>query len=153
MSSEPPRASEILGGDHRELDRVFEEFQACPLPDRERRRALFERFAVGLRHHIALEEQQLFPLFGEGDAGRRQQVERLLEEHRRIEEALEALSARLSSSGGSTGELETALLDVLWEHNAREEGAVYPWLDTALSPDALRRLATQLARESERSDP
>lgn len=149
MSAPPARASELLGGDHRDLDSIFEEFQDRPLEDREGRQALFGRFAAGLRHHIVLEEERLFPLFAEGDAGRRQQVERLLAEHRRIDAALAALSEQLTVPGAPTDELETALLDVLWEHNAREEGAVYPWFDTALSPEALARLASDLGDRPE----
>jgi hypothetical protein len=146
----PPSA--LLSGDHRELDQKFEEFQATPPAAEGRRRALFDEFATELRRHIAVEERLLFPAFGEGDPSRRLLVEVMLDEHRRIEDALQKIQVRLAGGPASSGDLETELLNVLWAHNAREEGSVYPWFDTHLSPDVARTLARELEGHGTRRD-
>ncbi len=135
MTPPPPtsRLSELLGADHRELDTVFEEFRTTPAGDRARRMELFHAFAEELRTHIALEEEHLFPRFGEGDPVRRAIVETMLEEHRRILDVLVRMEGRLAGEDGRTEDLEEELINVLWAHNAREENAVYPWFDDHLS--------------------
>ncbi len=135
MTPPPPtsRLSELLGDDHRELDTVFEEFRATPVGDRAQRTKLFRGFAEELRTHIGLEEEHLFPRFGEGDPVRRAMVETMLEEHRRILDVLVRTEGRLAGGDGRTDDLEEELINVLWAHNAREENAVYPWFDEHLS--------------------
>jgi hemerythrin-like domain-containing protein len=141
-TEEPP--SKLLSGDHRELDQKFEEFKATPASDMAQRRERFDRFAAELRRHIEVEERLLFPVFGEGDPSRRALVDRMLDEHRQIEVALEGIRLRLDEGNASTGDVEFELVNVLWEHNAREEGAVYPWFDTHLSKDRMRQVTQGL---------
>ncbi len=139
------RLSELLSGDHREIDEQFEEFTATLASETAQRRERFERFAGDLRRHIEVEEARLFPVFGEGDPSRRALVDRMLEEHRRIEAILEEIRLRLDQGGGATTEdLEVELVNVLWEHNAREEGSVYPWFDTHLSSERTREVTQEL---------
>jgi hemerythrin-like domain-containing protein len=136
--------SRLLSGDHRDLDQTFEEFQATPVSQTARRSELFDLFATDLRRHIGIEERLLFPVFGEGDSSRRLLVEQMLDEHRRIEAALQEIRLRLGSGPASTEDLESQLLNVLWAHNAREEGSVYPWFDTHLSADLTQAVNREL---------
>jgi len=138
----PP--SRALAGDHDELDRWLEEFRAIPPSENDRRCELFDRFATDLRRHIAVEERLLFPRFGEGDVSRRRLVDRMLDEHRRIEEALQRISRRLDEGPASTEDLELELLNVLWPHNVLEEESVYPWFDTHLSREQAREVIQEL---------
>ncbi len=153
MSDPEAPPSRVLGGDHAELDALFEEFQRTPRSEDGARRERFARFEAELRHHIALEENDLFPEFGEAGASNRALVERLLEEHRRIEAALDRLRGLLVIGGGETEAAELELVDVLWEHNAREEGAVYPWFDDHLSPEKARALARKLSPPATKREP
>lgn len=141
-SVEPP--SQLLSGDHRELDRKFEEFRATPPAATGRRNELFDQFATDLRRHIAIEERLLFPVFGEGDPSRRLLVDLMLDEHRRVEDVLHKIHLRLGTGSASTEDLETELLNVLWAHDAREEESVYPWFDTHLSTDLARAVLREL---------
>jgi len=138
----PP--SRLLSGDHRDLDERFEEFRTTPNSHTRRRCELFDRFATDLCRHIEVEERLLFPTFGEGDSSRRSMVELMLGEHRRIEEALQAIRHRLEAVTPSTEDLELELLNVLWAHNAREEESVYPWLDVHLPDDVARAVDREL---------
>ncbi len=144
MTDSPSSLAELLGTDHHELDRLLEEFQAAGPDERDRRSAVFREFAVRLRRHILVEEERLFPLYGAGDPGRQAVVETMLDEHRRIRDALLAIEERLAAGGGSTGELEVDLINVLWAHNAREETQVYPWLDEHVAAERADEVARSL---------
>ena len=133
-----------LGDDHEALDGWFEKFRATPFAQIGQRRELFERFANGLRRHIAVEERLLFPVFAEGNPAHRVVVELMLEEHRRIKEMLQRIDHQLEAGPASTEDVEVELLNVLWAHNVREEEGVYPWLDTHLSPDLVRSMNREL---------
>ncbi len=135
-AEEPP--SHLLSGDHRDLDRLFEQFRATPFSQTGRRKELFDPFAADLRRHIDVEERLLFPVFGEGDPSRRLLVDLILDEHRRIQDVLERIRLQLDARPVSTEELELELVNVLWAHNAREEESVYPWFDRHLSADLAR---------------
>jgi hemerythrin superfamily protein len=138
----PP--SQLLSGDHRELDQKFEEFKATPASETVQRHERFDRFATDLRRHIEVEERLLFPVFAEGDPSRRLLVDLMLDEHRRIEEVLQRIRLRLDAGPASTEDLELELINVLWAHNAREEQSVYPWFDTQLPVELGRALSREL---------
>jgi hemerythrin-like domain-containing protein len=136
--------SRLLSGDHRGLDQTFEEFQATPVAQTVRRSELFDQFATDLRRHIGVEERLLFPVFGEVDSSHRALVELMLDEHRRIESALQKIRLRLDAGPESTEDLEAELINVLWAHNAREEESVYPWFDTHLTADLAQAVGREL---------
>ena len=136
--------SQLLSGDHRELDRKFEEFQATPATNMDERRERFDGFATELHRHIVVEERLLFPAFGEGDSSRRLLVELMLDEHRRIEDVLQRIRDRLDAGPRSTEDLESELVNVLWAHNTREEESVYPWFDAHLPVDVVQAVGREL---------
>jgi hemerythrin-like domain-containing protein len=154
MSEGAEPTSRLMGGDHEELNELFDEFRATPPGATERRSQVWDRFATDLRRHILVEEQLLFPAFGEGDPSRRRMVELMLDEHRRIEQVLRRIRLQLDAGPESTEELEVELTNVLWAHNAREEESVYPWFDSHLSLDLARTVRRELhtpeAKEDER---
>ena len=93
----------------------------------------FSEFRTGLRHHIRMEEEVLFPAFersvGDAECGPTA-VMRL--EHRLIESLLERIAAGLADPAGPTASIEALrreLLLVLADHNAKEEHIVYPLTD------------------------
>ncbi len=143
MSDQAAPFSALLGGDHQELDLLLEAFRSTSRPAQPRA-TVFREFAGRLSAHIRLEEEQLFPRFGEGDPGRQQVVERMLEEHRQILDCLRRIEERLTSPDAGTADLEEELVNVLWAHNAREETGVYPWFDEHLTRAEAERLAAAL---------
>jgi hemerythrin-like domain-containing protein len=152
MNDTTERPSRLLGDDHAELDQRFEEFRATPPTESGKRNGLFEQFEADLRSHISVEERLLFPVFGQGDPSHRPLVDRMLDEHRRIEEVLQRIHLRLEAGPASTEDLEVELLNVLWAHNAREEEAVYPWFDTHLSSDLVRSVTRELREADAKRD-
>ena len=143
MSEPSVPLSRVFTEDHRELDDRFEVFRSTPAGEGSLRAERFGAFASGLRRHIAIEEEQLFPAFERESPGQRWLTERLRDEHRRILDVLERTERQLLGSPPSTVELEEELVNVLWSHNSREEEAVYPWFDL--------HLAAGLAMQAERA--
>lgn len=144
MTEEPRPLSEVMAVDHRDLNALWERVTSTSPTDRSERQRLFVEFRSGLLGHIAEEEERLFPLFDETDAILRALVARLLEEHREIRGLLERIDHELSTGTGAIDELGFDLVNVLGEHNAREENFAYPWLDGRLDPDAVREVRQRL---------
>jgi iron-sulfur cluster repair protein YtfE (RIC family) len=132
--SETASVSECLTADHARLDMLFTDTRHLVdagewLPAR----AAFEPFAQGLAHHIAVEEERLFPLF---EARLRTTgpttVMRL--EHRSIVHLLARARAALESSDGTAfGDAAAELERILDAHNQKEERVLYPRMDAALA--------------------
>jgi hemerythrin-like domain-containing protein len=145
------RLSEVMGGDHHDLDDRWERLQGTPESERAARRELFDAFRADLLHHIEIEEDLLFPQMLNQDASLRGLVERLLEEHREIEETLERLAREIDTGSKAVDDLAFELKNILGEHNAREESSVYPWLDDHLAPaqvlEAVGRLGPRDSHE------
>ena len=146
MTGEPRPLSEVMGEDHRELDRSWERVVATPSTDLPTRKERFARFRSGLLAHIEEEEAYLFPKFDPTDPALQNLVSRLLEEHREIRGILDRIDHGLSTGRSEIESLGFDLINLLGEHNAREESFAYPWLDDHLPPDqvleARRRLGS-----------
>jgi hemerythrin-like domain-containing protein len=150
MKEDRTRLSDLMGGDHHDLDDRWERLQRTPASDRATRRDMFDAFRADLLHHIDVEEELLFPAMLDQDPSLRGLVERLLEEHREVKETLEQFGRALDGGSSSVDDLAFTLVNVLGEHNAREESSVYPWLDDHLAPaqalEAVERLRARDGR-------
>lgn len=142
MTAGPGEASRLLAGDHEQLDTEWE--RVVTAEGSTVRLERFRAFRAALLAHIALEEESLFPRLASTSRRGRVLVERLAEEHRRIQDVLERVDQDLRAEGRSFGPLGGELVEELWEHNAREEEEAYPWFDRNLSPEELRELAERL---------
>jgi hemerythrin-like domain-containing protein len=98
-------------------------------------RAAFEAFDEATRAHLAMEEEVLFPAFEEVTGmhgGGPTHVMRL--EHTQMRGVLDQMAAALG--GGDLGELldqGDTLLMLIQQHNAKEEGMLYPMAERALA--------------------
>ncbi len=125
---------EFMGKDHDRLDDLFEEFRNTKNTDPAKAKSLFNDFKIGLQRHIVWEEEILFPLFenktGMHDTGPTT-VMRM--EHRKIKDFLEKIHGRIIRKDNKTETLENGLMEVLTEHNNKEENILYPWIDKSMS--------------------
>jgi regulator of cell morphogenesis and NO signaling len=129
--------SELLAAalerEHHEIDEGIAAFTASPGNPQPLIRAI-----RGLRRHIYLEEEFLFPLLGEAQPALRAPVFVMLREHAQIWAALDVLELE---PGGSSGHaLCRQLASQLLHHNLKEEKVLYPRADDALPPAAAERL-------------
>jgi regulator of cell morphogenesis and NO signaling len=140
---EGPTISAYLQEDHNRLDNLLD-MTFLYLKGRSRERAVssFIEFDEGLRRHIRMEEQILFPIFEEKSGVRSGPTMAMRQEHRRIEgllsrirEEIEALTDEVASGGPPSrlDELRREMLEALGPHNAKEERILYPACDQVIS--------------------
>ncbi|MCQ9166141.1 MULTISPECIES: hemerythrin domain-containing protein [unclassified Arthrobacter] len=101
---------------------------------------------TGLRRHIYLEEQFLFPPLKA--AGLMGPIFVMLREHGQLWNSMDALGQLLADGADADARRVacTALLALLDAHNSKEEPIIYTQADTILSQDAGAELRDFLAR-------
>lgn len=136
------KPSAALGREHREIDEGLAAFRAG-LAAGEWRRDVFNPAARGLRRHIYLEEEFLFPELRA--AGLLPPVMVMVREHGEIWRALDAIEAA-AERGDVAGarRLCANMLATLGEHNAKEEQILYPASDELISPEGASHLRGQI---------
>jgi uncharacterized protein (DUF2249 family) len=128
--------TDYLQTDHRRLDGIMESFQDALRGERwEEASSGFKEFVLGLRNHIRVEEEILFPVFeektGMTDAGPTFVMKM---EHKEINELLDRiLAATAGHDGKAASEAAGALISILMDHNMKEEHILYPESDAFIS--------------------
>jgi iron-sulfur cluster repair protein YtfE (RIC family) len=145
--TEAPSVSEFFAADHDRLDGFFAEFRRLKRIDFPKAKENFKQFMFGLKRHIIWEEEFLFPAFerGTGFPGAGPTAVMRVE-HRRIGDWLEAIHDKVRRADPESDREEAALLDVLAQHNAKEENVLYPMLDRSLSNDERETMFDAMAR-------
>lgn len=120
--------------DHDQLDKYFQNFQGLKKKDYAQAKENFKKFKFGLQRHIVWEEEILFPLFeektGMKDGG---PTEVMRQEHRQIEQALEALHKKVQRQDPKSDLEEDLVWGLLKQHNMKEESILYPAIDQFIS--------------------
>ena len=145
----PPGAqrqvTEALSWDHDRLDALgTHAFELRGAGDFAAAANLWREFQHGLRRHIGFEEILLFPRFEEktGIPPTMGPTAVMREEHTRIKALLGAITQCMGDPDLPVDGLRSALLEVLGEHNAKEEQMLYPAIEQFLNDaenDALVR--------------
>ena len=124
--------------DHRDCDARWADVEELlDTADIDTARPAWKKFDKGMRRHLAMEEEVLFPAFeahsGMGGGGptammrmEHQQMRGLLDQ---IEESIQADDAQEAMDIGDT------LLMLVQQHNAKEEGMLYPMAENILGGD------------------
>ncbi|GAB3040430.1 hemerythrin domain-containing protein [Parafrigoribacterium mesophilum] len=128
-----------LEREHREIDGGIEAYTAG-LAEGKNDTAPLLRAMDGLRRHIYLEEEFLFPPLRAG--GLMVQLFVMVREHGDLWKTMEALDASLAADEASDALLElcATLLAQLDKHNTKEEPIIYPQADAVLSEEASAQL-------------
>jgi iron-sulfur cluster repair protein YtfE (RIC family) len=121
-------------------------FVARAAGDGERARKSYEAFSSGLRRHIALEEQFLFPLYEEksGLPSGSGPTEVMRGEHRIIERLLEEILRTIGDPAKLPDQSRAAFHEILEEHHLKEEGMLYPAIDDLLAPEERDALVARI---------
>lgn len=128
--------TDYLQTDHRRLDGIMDNFQGAMKAGRwDDAVSDFREFVLGLRKHIRIEEEILFPVFEEKtgmvDAGPTFVMKM---EHKEINELLDRITSAASAHDGQTArDAAGALIGVLTDHNMKEEHILYPESDAFIS--------------------
>jgi hemerythrin-like domain-containing protein len=128
---------EFLGTDHRACDDLFAAAEeAAANKNWDSARELFQRFQAAMAHHIAMEEEALFPAFEQrtGMSSGPTQVMRMEHEQMRALIADMAAAAEAGNEPAYLGASETLNM-LMQQHNLKEENMLYPMSDRALGAD------------------
>jgi len=133
------RISEALGSDHDRLAQLeFAAFVSRAAGDAKAAERWYAAFSSGLKHHIAVEEELLFPVFekrvGLSPSASAGPTEVLRREHEEILRLLGEILRTIGNPAKLPDEARAAFHEVLEKHHLREEEILYPALDYALSP-------------------
>ncbi|MGA9575870.1 MAG: hemerythrin domain-containing protein [Lysobacterales bacterium] len=124
--------------DHRDCDARWADVEELlDTEDVEAARPAWQKYEAGLRRHIAMEEEVLFPAFelasGMASGGptavmrmEHQQMQRLLEQ---VSDAIKSGDTQLALDVGDT------LLMLIQQHSAKEETTLYPMAENLLAGD------------------
>ena len=128
---------EFLGNDHRDCDDLFASAEAAVAQKNwDSARSLFERFQSAMAHHLAMEEDVLFPAFESrtGMSGGPTQVMRM--EHAQMRGLLQDMAHSIAAAEQShyLGLSETLNM-LMQQHNLKEENMLYPMSDRVLGDE------------------
>ena len=125
---------DFLGNDHRACDDLFASAEsAAAQKNWDSARSLFERFQAAMAHHLAMEEDVLFPAFEArtGMSAGPTQVMRM--EHEQMRGLLQDMASAVAACNqdGYLGLSETLNM-LMQQHNLKEENMLYPMSDRVL---------------------
>lgn len=132
------RVSDAFCSDHERLARLeVDAFVARAAGDTAAAATRYGVFSAGLRRHIAIEEELLFPLF-EMRAGLfpdPRPTEKMRKEHTEILRLLGEILRTIGDPAKLPDQARAAFHQILEEHHLKEEGLLYPALDMVLTPE------------------
>lgn len=134
-----------MEADHERLDGLWDEAMASWPKDPARSREILIQFRDGLLRHIQVEEDLLFPFFeARGSSADHHLIEFLRDEHTQLRAALQSTEEQLGVDTADPEEATVVLRNVLWAHNTREEGALYPWFNSGTEDPEFRVLSEKI---------
>ena len=125
---------DFMGSDHRACDELFATAEdAVAKSDWDHARDLFARFHAATLHHLAMEEEVLFPAFETRTGMRMGPTEVMRGEHVQMRDLLQEMASAVAAGNqGSFLGLSETLNMLMQQHNLKEENVLYPMTDQAL---------------------
>ena len=128
---------DFLGSDHRACDDLFASAEtAAAQKNWDSARSLFERFQTAMAHHLAMEEDVLFPAFEASTGMRAGPTQVMRMEHEQMRGLLQDMASAVAACNqdGFLGLSETLNM-LMQQHNLKEENMLYPMSDQVLGGD------------------
>lgn len=125
---------DFLGGDHSVCDDLFASAEtAAAQKNWDSARSLFERFQTAMAHHLAMEEDVLFPTFEARTGMRAGPTQIMRMEHAQMRSLLQDMASAVEACNqdGYLGLSETLNM-LMQQHNLKEENMLYPMADQVL---------------------
>lgn len=133
--------------DHDVLDRAMMDFKRLKGTGLEEAKPFFRRFKSGLKRHIFWEEKILFPVFEEKTGMKNSGPTAVMrQEHVMILEALEALHDKVRQGNIECDGQIHELVSLLKDHNYKEEGVLYPAIDSMIGATDLERIYQEMEK-------
>ena len=128
---------DFLGSDHRACDDLFASAEtAAAQKNWDSAHSLFERFQTAMAHHLAMEEDVLFPAFEARTGMRAGPTQVMRMEHEQMRGLLQDMASAVAACNqdGYLGLSETLNM-LMQQHNLKEETMLYPMSDQVLGGD------------------
>ncbi len=136
--------------DHRACDELWVAVEtAANAGDAPAARAAFVTFDNAMRRHLTMEEEVLFPAFEEATGMTAGPTQVMRMEHEQMRGLLSQMAAAAESDLGKLVDLGDTLMMVIQQHNAKEEGMLYPMAAESLRsqwPEIAQRLGRYLTQ-------
>lgn len=146
--------SDFFEKDHNRLDNLFKQFQASKSNDFALAKSCFKEFMFGLKRHIVWEEEILFPIFEQKTGMRDSGPTAVMRfEHELINKALDGIHKKIKEGRIDTELEESSLMEVLVEHNSKEEGILYPAMDQLLTPPEVNMVFEKIKKSLAEQQP
>jgi hemerythrin superfamily protein len=133
-----------LIADHREVQELFDQINALP-PGDQQRKAIADRFTIELVRHSVAEEMYLYPAVRKHVPGGDAMAVEEIADHARVEELLKGLERVAPHESAFDGLVAQVVADVS-EHITDEEKRLFPALAAACSPEQLDELGNRVRR-------
>jgi hemerythrin-like domain-containing protein len=125
---------EFMGGDHKACDDLFASAEAAVADKNwDGARGLFDRFEAAMAHHLAMEEEVLFPAFEARTGMTMGPTQVMRSEHEQMRDLIASMARAVVESGQDRylGLSETLNM-LMQQHNLKEENVLYPMTDQVL---------------------
>ncbi|WP_052443242.1 hemerythrin domain-containing protein, partial [Streptacidiphilus neutrinimicus] len=133
---------EELKADHREVEEMFNQINALPPGDPQRRR-IADDFTIELVRHSVAEEMYLYPAVRERVTGGAAMADKELDDHATVEELLKELEG-MDADHSDFDTLVARVISEVAAHVADEEGRLFPALAAACTPAELDELGEKI---------
>lgn len=148
------KISSFFEKDHSRLDGLFKQFQANKSKDFSLAKNCFKEFMFGLKRHIAWEEEILFPIFEEKTSMKDSGPTAVMRfEHDLIKRELDGIHKKVKAGQINTENEEASLLEILVQHNCKEEGILYPAMDQLLTEAEVNNVFEKIKKISAEEQP
>ena len=125
---------DFLGSDHRTCDDLFASAEGAVAQNNwDSARSLFARFQAAMAHHLAMEEEVLFPAFEARTGMSMGPTEVMRTEHAQMRGLLQEMALAVANADHDRylGLSETLNM-LMQQHNLKEENMLYPMSDKVL---------------------
>lgn len=129
---------EFLGSDHRACDDLFASAEAAAAQKNwDSARSLFGQFQAAMAHHLAMEEDVLFPAFESRTGMSSGPTEVMRMEHAQMRDLMQEMAKAVAAGNqDSYLGLSETLNMLMQQHNLKEENMLYPMSDRVLGADS-----------------
>ena len=142
--AEGASATEILRADHREIARLFDEYEQAPAGD-DSRRVIANTLCMQLELHDRIETDVFYPALASLEAGL---VDTSLHDHDQMREAAEAVRQCADDGADCTVPIRR-LKSIVEKHVAMEEEWLFPTVEQAGKGSAVKLGAALIKRKEE----
>jgi len=147
FSDDSPNAIELLKGDHRNVEALFDRAKAN---EDGNNAATFRRIKEELDVHAHIEEQIFYPhLLAKGDKELKKIVREGIEEHGQVKDFLAELSGLSGDSPTFKAKL-TVLMEDVEHHVEEEENEMFKMAEDQIPEETLQRLGSLMEAEKAR---